>query len=126
MKRAGIFFAFFAAALSAQSTPSRTSRTIEFLFTSDAHYGLTRAAFRGGTNVDAHVVNAAMVANMNTLGDPIDFVVEAGDIANREETAGGINGGPIQPAAASWSQFTADYIDGLTLTGRTGLGPLGP
>ena len=123
MKRIGIFFVLFAGALSAQSarpSQSSTSRTIEFLFTSDAHYGITRAAFRGGTNVDARVVNAAMVANMNTLGDPIDFVVEAGDIANREESSGGVNGSAIQPAAASWAQFRADYIDGLTLTNQAG------
>jgi hypothetical protein len=112
-----VFTFLVAATLLAQPAQPRS---IEFLFTSDAHYGLTRAAFRGGTNVDAHVVNAAMVARMNTIVDPIDFVVEAGDIANREETAGGVNGGAIQPAAASWAQFKADYIDGLTLHDRTG------
>ena len=35
---------------------------LQFIVTSDAHYGLTRATFRGHTNVDAHIVNAALVS----------------------------------------------------------------
>ena len=135
MNRITAFFVLVAAALTATSAQS-SSPSIEFLFTSDAHYGLTRAVFRGETNVDAHRVNAAMIANMNATSGmrlpqdagvkageivgPIDFVVEAGDIANREESAGGVGGTPIQPAIASWSQFRADYIDGLTLTDQAG------
>ncbi len=112
-----VFTLLVGAALLAQPAPPRT---IEFIFTSDAHYGLTRPAFRGGANVDAHVVNAAMVARMNALADPVDFIVEAGDIANREETTGSVTGGAIQPAAASWAQFKTDYIDGLALHDRAG------
>jgi hypothetical protein len=37
------------------------STQLQFIFTADSHYGLTRS-FRGQTNVSAHVVNAAMVA----------------------------------------------------------------
>jgi hypothetical protein len=105
--------------------------TIQFVFTSDAHYGLTRPAFRGGTHVDAAVVNGALVASVNSLrdirfpmdgglraGEPVgglDFLVEGGDIANREEATGPT---PIQPASESWSQFVHDYVDGLhTLDG---------
>ncbi|HEY2380924.1 MAG TPA: metallophosphoesterase, partial [Terriglobia bacterium] len=100
---------------------------IQFIFTADSHYGLTRPAFRGATNVDAHVVNAAMIAKMNSLpGDtlpadgglrsgqrvgPIDFLVDGGDIANREEAGER----PIQSAAASWAQFRSDYLSDLTL-----------
>src|SRR5229473_431989 len=139
MKRLGACFVvvlvLFATALAAISAQPSSSRTIEFLFTSDAHYGITRAAFRGGTNVAARVVNAAMIEKMNGLprarlpkdggakgGElvgPIDFVAEGGDIANREESAGGDGdgvGGTIQPAAVSWSQFRADYVDRLRLT----------
>ena len=109
------------------------SETVQFVFTSDAHYGITREAFQGRSHVDAHTVNAAMVAKMNTLagatfpkdgglraGEKIgamDFLAEGGDIANRQEVE---ESGPIQPAAASWAQFKADYVDGLRLLDRTG------
>ncbi len=79
---------------------------LQFVFTSDQHYGITRPAFRGRSDVDAHTVNAAMVAKINSLPGvafpedgglraghrigAIDFVLDGGDIANREEvTAGG-------------------------------------
>src|SRR5215471_6985415 len=74
---------------------------IQFIFTSDQHYGLTRPTFRGDSNVRSAVVNAAVVRQMNALprlvlpGDrgvragqpvgPIDFVVVGGDVANRAE-----------------------------------------
>ncbi|SEW53974.1 metallophosphoesterase family protein [Chitinophaga arvensicola] len=105
-----------------EETPS----TIQFVFTSDAHYGITRPAFRGGANVDAHTVNAAMVASMNTLPaltlpsdggvnagkkiGSVDYVIEAGDIANRMEVSAN-----VQTAAVSWTQFKADYLTSLTL-----------
>src|SRR6516165_9420756 len=60
---------------------------IRFLFTSDAHYGLHRAQFRGRTDVDAQTVNRALVAAMNDVGrlvGPIDFIVKGGDVSNRE------------------------------------------
>jgi hypothetical protein len=115
--------------LRAQSSPEQ----IQFIFSSDAHYGLTRPVFQGGTNVDAHVVNAALVAKINSLSSvsfprdgglrsakpvgPVDFVVQAGDIANREEVT---ETGAIQNAAASWSQFVSDYVNGLKVTTQTG------
>ncbi len=107
--------------------------TVQFAFTSDAHYGLTRPTFRGRANVSAHDVNAALVAAMNALPSTtfpddegvgagaevgaIDFVAEGGDVANREEIVDGV---AIQPASVSWRQFVADYVDGLSLTGRSG------
>lgn len=106
---------------------------LQFIVTSDAHYGLTRASFRGHANVDAHIVNAALISQLNTLPDRrfpqdgglnaghaiggIDFVVEAGDIANREEHSDQLS---VQTAAASWSQFVADYIDGVHVRDRSG------
>jgi hypothetical protein len=104
---------------------------LHFVFTSDAHYGLHRTAFRGASNVDASVVNRAMVARMNELASArfpadggvdaeqpigaVDFVAEGGDIANRAEDAE-----HIQRAAASWKQFEVDYIRGLTLRAPEG------
>jgi predicted MPP superfamily phosphohydrolase len=103
--------------------------TVQFVFTSDAHYGITRASFQGAANVDAHTVNAAMIAKMNTLPDlilpddggvnagkkisTVDYVMEAGDIANRMEVSA-----TAQTAAQSWDQFKADYIDHLSLKNK--------
>lgn len=97
---------------------------IQLIYTSDAHYGITRARFDGDSNTDAHIVNAHMIAKINALpavllpqdkglraGLPVgsvDWLVESGDIANREEL-------PYQDASASWAQFTRDYINGLSL-----------
>lgn len=101
---------------------------INFVFTSDAHYGLTRA-FRGDTGVVSHLVNAAMISEINGLPGqtlptdngvgagkpvgPIDYLIQTGDITNRQEI-------PIQSAAASWGQFETDYMHGLNLTGHNG------
>jgi hypothetical protein len=120
-------------ALPAVQTRRGQSEIVQFVFTSDAHYGLKRQAFRGRSNVDAHTVNAAMIAKINTLAGvrlpkdgglrageqvgAVDFVAEAGDIANRQEVD---ESGTIQPAAASWAQFTADYVDGVRLLDRSG------
>jgi 3',5'-cyclic AMP phosphodiesterase CpdA len=86
------------------------------VFTADAHYGIARPHFRGHDNVDAHIVNAALVEAINRVG-PLDFVAEGGDLANREEVT---ESGPIQSAAASWAQFQSDYIDGLTVKTAAG------
>src|SRR5580765_7462658 len=106
---------------------------LQFVVTSDAHYGLTRATFRGHSRIDAHVVNMALVSRLNTVSDArfpfdgglnagrrigaVDFVVEAGDITNREEDTDELS---IQPASASWSQFVADYINGIHLRDHSG------
>ena len=108
-----------------RAVPAQT--VIQFVVTSDLHYGIARPSFRGDSGVDARVVNAAQVAQMNTLPGlrlpsdsgvhasqrvgPIDFVAVTGDIANREE-----NG--IQSAADSWRQFEHEYLTGLTLRDR--------
>jgi acid phosphatase type 7 len=100
------------------------SSKIQFIYTSDAHYGITRARFQKNPNVSGSVVNGAMISKMNTLSSltlpkdgginqgltvgGIDYVIMTGDIANRQET-------PIQSATASWNQFATDYITNLTL-----------
>ena len=40
---------------------------IQFVYTSDAHYGITRATFQGATTVNAQPVHAAMIARINSL-----------------------------------------------------------
>lgn len=105
------------------------SQNINIVYSSDAHYGITREKFRGDTNVTGHAVNAAMLKQINTLPDltlpedggieagkkisAVDYVVESGDISNRMEY-------PIQTAAVSWAQFSEDYFRGLTLKGHDG------
>jgi len=102
---------------------------LQIVFTSDAHYGITRKEFRGDTNVAAHLVNHAMIQKINDLPNilfpydkgvdagkkikAIDYVIEGGDIANRMEVHD-------QSDAASWRQFCSDYINGLTLTNHYG------
>ncbi|MBA4198742.1 MAG: hypothetical protein C0459_14430 [Chitinophaga sp.] len=111
------------------STGVKNSNLIQFVFTSDPHYGLKKANFQGATNVDASIVNGALVAKLNSLNALtlpndsgvqagqnigfIDCVISGGDFANREETSTN-----IQPATASWSQFLNDYVTNLSLTDR--------
>jgi hypothetical protein len=118
---------FFSPNVNAQKTGG--SPVINMVFTSDAHYGITREKFRGDTNVTGHRVNIAMVSEINTLPalilpadggvnagnrtGGIDYLIEGGDIANRMEI-------PIQSAAASWAQFETDYISGSKLKGHNG------
>ena len=123
-----------AALLWTAARPSaQAPRSIQFVFTSDAHYGLTRPTFRGAVGVDASQVNGALVAAVNTLpatafpddggvgaaapAGAFDFLAQGGDIANRMELD---NGRQIQTAAASFAQFTHDYIDSLTLRSPAG------
>ena len=56
--------------------------TIQFVFTSDAHYGLTRTSFRGESQATAATVNASLIASVNTLRDvrlPMDSGLRAGE-----------------------------------------------
>ena len=103
------------------------SPDVTFVFTSDVHFGIARGQFRGGSYVNAQVVNAALVQKINGLphtrlpadgglraGEEIgavDFVAITGDLTNRQE----LYPTHIQTAAVSWAQFQACYIDGLTL-----------
>ena len=109
-----------------------TNAQIQFVHTSDPHYGMTRSRFQKNANVNATVVNGAMIAKMNNLTqltfpndggvnsgkkvDSIDFVIETGDIATRSQTS--TLG--YQSATASWAQFTNDYITGLKLKDKSG------
>jgi hypothetical protein len=102
---------------------------IEIVFTSDAHYGIKRKAFQGDTNVDARIVNAAMIKQINTVPGlilpadngvasgksvaAVDYLIQTGDIANRMEI-------PYQRAAASWAQFENNYMSDVTLKDHHG------
>jgi len=120
-------------AVRAAATGTFAGGSVQFIFTADAHYGITRPGFRGGKDVGARTVNRALVRSINTLATatfppdgglharsavgPIDFVVEGGDICNRAEVG---DGEAIQTAAESWHAFAEDYIDGLALTNAEG------
>ncbi|CAN5221053.1 hypothetical protein BH09BAC6_BH09BAC6_27150 [soil metagenome] len=108
------------------NTPGQNRKSVSvvnIVFTSDAHYGITRAKFRGDTDVAGYRVNAAMIRQINTLPvmalpnggrvGPIDYLIQTGDIANRMEI-------PNQSAAISWNQFETDYINGVKLMGHNG------
>ena len=130
-----IGIAIVAAAVVAAAAAFRPdqARELQFVVTADAHYGLTRAMFRGRADVGARVVNQALVVALNTLPDSrfpddhglnsgrrvggIDFVVEAGDVTNREEQ---LEDETIQPAAISWLQFASDYLDGVHVLDHSG------
>jgi len=101
---------------------------LHLAFTSDVHYGITRAHFRNFDSVPSTVINQAMIAAINRLpeqvlpGDSgvaagqrihaIDAILISGDIANREEKG-------IQSAAVSWQQFEADYGHGIATKDRS-------
>jgi Calcineurin-like phosphoesterase len=122
----------FACVCAAVVAAPPSAGSVQFVFTSDAHYGITRASFRGGRNVDARTVNRALVASINQLpsmrfpsdggvgaGAPVgavDFLVEGGDVSNREDVA---DGKAIEKSELTWREFCDDYRE-LTLTDRTG------
>jgi hypothetical protein len=105
---------------------------VTFVFTSDVHFGITRGYFRGGANVDAAMVNAALVRAVNAIpaavfpadtglsaGQPVgavEFAVITGDLTSRME----LYPIHIQSATASWAQFNACWIEGLALKDSRG------
>jgi predicted MPP superfamily phosphohydrolase len=109
--------------------PASPDTVIQIIYTSDVHFGITRTAFDGDSNVRSAVVNARLVSTMNALPSlplppdkgvnagqkvgPVDYIMISGDIANRQEV-------PIQSAAMSWGQFRQDYLQGITLHDRLG------
>lgn len=129
MSRIFLFSLLLTVVISCKTTKDKTQRIVQFIYTSDSHFGITRPAFRGDSNINAQVVNAAMIAKMNTLptltlptdsginaGKPvgwIDYLINTGDIANRQETG-------IQNATESWNQFIATYVHGITFKNRIG------
>ncbi len=113
---------------STTTTPTTTTpTTIQLVYTSDSHFGITRASFQGGSNVNANIVNAALVAKINSISaltlpndngiqagktvGGVEYLIHTGDMANRQETG-------IQNATASWVQFSATYLNGITLKNK--------
>lgn len=112
--------------------PAR-AELVQFVYTSDQHYGITRKAFRGLDKVSSREVNAAMVQAINTLpgitlpedggvraGQPVqwaDAVISTGDIANRME---GTDERLIPSATECWALFEKQYINGVSLKDRAG------
>jgi hypothetical protein len=102
------------------------------LYTSDAHYGLKRAAFSGMSS--AQQVNGALVAVMNSMPTAmlpidggvyngqqlgvVDFVVETGDAVNRSD--GTVYPFSKAPATSTWPQFAADYFTKLNVKNASG------
>ena len=102
---------------------------VQFVFTSDVHYGLFKHSFRGKDSVASTLVNEAMIGAMNHLpGEKlpggtgvgagkaigyVDVLTITGDIANREEKG-------VQSATASWEEFQRDYTSLLKTRGSDG------
>lgn len=94
--------------------PARTE-LVQFVYTSDQHYGITCKTLRGLDKVSSREVNAAMVQVINTLpgtslpedggiraGRPVqwaDVMISAGDITDCME---GTNERPIPSAMECW------------------------
>jgi hypothetical protein len=124
------------APISTSPTPTRPDTLIQIIYTSDVHFGITRPAFDGDSNVRSTVVNARLVTTMNALPSlslpfdkgvnagqkvgPVDYIMISGDIANRQEVPIQNAAIPIQSAAISFGQFRQDYLQGITLHNHLG------
>jgi len=111
-------------AFSTGSSFAQSNGIVQFVYTSDLHYGISRT-FRGTEKTAANLVNETMIRQINTLPGvsfpsdggvnankkvgSIDYFIITGDITNRQQVG-------IQSATASWAQFSADYLNaGVTL-----------
>jgi len=108
-----------------KSKPYLKDSIVQFIFTSDVHFGLTKNTFQSKTNVAAFEVNKAMVKSLNQLQGQVipndngvnanqiikgfDAAIITGDIANRMEDG-------VQSATKSWEEFKKVYVDSLQLT----------
>ena len=66
-----------------------TSSVIQFVYSSDAHFGITRPTFQGAINVNSSVVNAKLVEKINSLPAltiPADNGVNAGKVVSGIDT----------------------------------------
>jgi hypothetical protein len=111
---------------------SEQAQGTTIMYTSDAHYGIKRAAFSGMSS--AQQVNGALVDVMNSMPTvalpadggikseyligAVDFVVETGDAVNRSE--GAVYPFSKAPAASTWPQFADDYFNRLNVKDWSG------
>ncbi len=123
------YIAFIFLTISIYSCEAQEKNTLQFIYTSDSHFGISRPEFRGNKEVSAQIVNQAMVEKMNALPTatlpldkgvnsgkvigPIDYLINTGDIANREEKG-------VQTAKKSWDEFVTTYLEGIKLKGENG------
>ena len=133
MFRRGLTAAVIALLLLMGLSGAANAGQVQFVYTSDQHYGITRKAFRGLDKVSSREVNAAMVQAVNGLpgvafpqdggvraGQPVqwaDTVISTGDIANRME---GTDERLIPSASECWDLFEKQYVRGVTLKNRSG------
>lgn len=119
----------FTTSCSKENNTSTQGSVLQFVYTSDAHYGITRKKFQGNTNVNATAVNQVLINKLNLLPTfsipkdggvnagnvvgAVEFVANTGDFCNRYES----NVGSV---ASSWESFLAQYINGITLKKRDG------
>ncbi len=101
----------------ADATIGASNNIVTVVYTSDQHYGITRETFRGASDVDATIVNAAMVSQINKLNSTslpddgkvgsgkrinVSHIIVSGDISNRAEEG-------IAKSAVTLAQFDTDY-----------------
>jgi len=119
-----ILCAFLIFISNVEAKQPHNTKLLQFVITSDSHFGIKRLTFQGDSNVYSNDVNAAMVAKINRLPSlklpndggvnasntvgGIEYLINAGDLSNREEYG-------VQTSEKSWSQFAAVYLKGLTL-----------
>jgi hypothetical protein len=100
-----------------------TTQLLQIVYSSDAHFGLSKKRFRGTENVSSRLVNTVMITTINSMPGInlpndngigsgrkigyIDYFAQTGDIANRQEL-------PYQSATESWKEFEQVYLNGLT------------
>ncbi|MDR1761927.1 MAG: metallophosphoesterase [Bacteroidales bacterium] len=114
----------------ADATIGASNNIFTVVYTSDQHYGITRSNFRGASDVDATIVNAAMVAQINKMNATslptdggvgagtlinISNIITTGDISNRAESG-------IAKSAVTLTQFDNDY-NNITLQNFKGEKP---
>jgi 3',5'-cyclic AMP phosphodiesterase CpdA len=132
--------ALLALTLLSMATPcALQAADVQFIITSDVHFGHIRTAAIADTNnpgtttKDAVLINRMMVQSLNQMSEltvpndggvgagakvgPIDFVALTGDIATRFEATGQA---AVQKSAVSYAQFTAEYLNKLTLKNKAG------
>ena len=122
MRKLSYLVAIFASIVFSNTLISQEADSIvQFIFTSDLHFGSSKDQFRGNLNVPSWEVNQAMFnsmkqlanqqfpkdngVNSNRLISNIDEVIIAGDITSRMERG-------FQSAKTSWSQFSNIYLKG--------------
>lgn len=118
------------ACTSATDSEPTAENAAHFVFVGDPHYGEFRD-FREDGHIAGNVVNAALVAKLNTLSavdlpdddgvgaaslvGPVDFIVLAGDLLDKNVLQQGMDS-----VRAAWGQFSDNYLKSVVLQTRGG------